>query len=65
MADIESGKDRQKEDEPGVEKSGSTKVVVLPVFSTKVLAGFESDEIMSRIKNTKRKKRRNRKQPGK
>lgn len=40
------------------EATGTKRVVSLPVFSTKVLAGLETDETMAKVKSVQRKKRR-------
>lgn len=45
-------------------KKGEKRVVVLPVYSTKVMAGLETDETLSRVKRVQRKKGRNRLKSG-
>ncbi len=59
MDDGKIKKSSPKEPEAAEAKTPEgTRVVVLPVYSTKVLAGLETDETMARIKSVQRKKRR-------
>ena len=59
MDDGEIKKNPPEEPEAAETKTPKgTRVVVLPVYSTKVMAGLETDETMARIKSVQRKKRR-------
>ena len=58
MTDDKNGNVKKLKAAP--ESPGAKRVVSLPVFSTKVLAGLETDETMARVKSVQRKKRRNR-----
>ena len=58
MTDDKNGNVKELKVSP--DSLGSNRVVSLPVFSTKVLAGLETDETMAKVKSVKRKKRRNR-----